>query len=258
MVRRRDSDGRTHETLFTLADVAALETALQELPDCRLVVIDPIGSYLGGAVDSHRDNEVRGVLAPVAKLAEQYGAAVLIVAHRRKSAGFNADETALGSRAFTGIARAVWHLSRDPDDKRRRLLLPGKNNSAPEGDGLAFVIASDPPRIEWDRDPVRMSADDGLAREAASKSVDQARLGRPPAARTTATEWLSALLETGGVAVARIRAEAADAGLAWRTVQRACEDLGALRQYTANGGWQWRLPEPDRDGMSVDASSASL
>ena len=111
------------------------------LPDCKLVVIDPIGSFLGNGTDAHRDNEVRGVLAPVAMLAEKHGPAVLVVAHRRKSAGSIADDLALGSRAFTGIARAVWHLTRDPDDKARRLLLPGKNNLAREGDGLAFSIS---------------------------------------------------------------------------------------------------------------------
>ena len=49
-----------------------MEDALKSMPDCQLVVVDPIGSYLGGT-DSHRDNEVRGVLAPISALAEKYG-----------------------------------------------------------------------------------------------------------------------------------------------------------------------------------------
>jgi hypothetical protein len=36
----------------------------------------------------------------VARLAEKYGPAVVVVAHRRKGVGTNADELALGSRAF--------------------------------------------------------------------------------------------------------------------------------------------------------------
>lgn len=146
-VRRISDNGQPHEVLFTLADVVALEAALQTHPDCKLIVVDPIGSFLGGKTDAHRDNEVRGVLAPVARLAEKYGPAVLVVAHRRKGAGSIADDLALGSRAFTGIARAVWHLSRDSSDKGRRLLLPGKNNLAPEGSGLAFRIIDTPPVI---------------------------------------------------------------------------------------------------------------
>jgi hypothetical protein len=130
-VLRTDDDGGQREVMFTLQDMAALESALKQHPDCKLIVVDPIGSFLGGRTDAHRDNEVRGVLAPVARLAEKYGPAVLVVAHRRKSPGPIADDLALGSRAFTGIARAVWHLSRDPENKARRLLLPGKCNLVP-------------------------------------------------------------------------------------------------------------------------------
>src|SRR5690606_14589208 len=152
-------------------------------------VVDPIGSFLGGNTDAHRDNEVRGVLAPVAKLAEKSGPAVLVVAHRRKSAGSIADDLALGSRAFTGIARAVWHLSRDNENKTRRLLLPGKNNLAPEGNGLAFTIAGDPAVVVWERDPVAMSADDALAKEDGFGGED-VKPGPQPEARRHAAEWL--------------------------------------------------------------------
>ena len=67
----------------------------------------PSGSFVGPRTDAPRDNEVRGLLAPIARLAEKYELAVLVVAHRRKSSGGSADDLALGSRAFTGIARAV-------------------------------------------------------------------------------------------------------------------------------------------------------
>ena len=122
--------GENIESTFTLQDVIALESALKSMPDCQLVIIDPIGSYLGGGTDSHRDNEVRGVLAPISALAEKYGPAVVIVAHTRKSSAKYADDTALGSRAFTGIVRTSWHLMADEKDAERKLFLPGKNNLA--------------------------------------------------------------------------------------------------------------------------------
>lgn len=192
-VRRADDKG-TYERLITLADVDAIETALARMPDCKLIVVDPIGSFLGGQTDSHRDNEVRGVLAPIAALAEKYGPAVLVVAHRRKCAGSIADDLALGSRAFTGIARAVWHLTRDPENKSRRLMLPGKNNLAREGDGLAFSIIGDPPHIAWERDPVAMSADDALAVESQGR---EQRPGPDADALNAATDWLRFTLASG-------------------------------------------------------------
>lgn len=240
-VRRLGEDGQPYEVLFTLADVAALEAALRATPDCRLIVVDPIGSFLGGDTDAHRDNEVRGVLAPVAKLAEKYGPAVLVVAHRRKSAGSIADDLALGSRAFTGIARAVWHLSRDTENKNRRLLLPGKNNLAPEGNGLAFAIVGNPAAVAWEQDPVAMSADDALAQENGFGGED-AKPGPQPEARSHAAEWLRELLQTGPMEVAKIKDEAKAAGYAWRTLHRAKDELG-IRPYRERfgGNWTWEL-----------------
>jgi hypothetical protein len=237
-VRRMAEDGKTWEVAYSLENVAALEEALRRLPDCKMVVIDPIGSVLGGGTDAHRDNEVRAILAPIAALAEKHGAAILMIAHRRKSAGTVADDLALGSRAFTGIARAVWHISRDKQDKRRRLFLPGKNNLAMEGDGLAFSIEGDPPSVCWERDPVQMDADDGLAAE----NDEPEKPGPEPKAREAATEWLANLMASGEVAVAKVKEEAKGAGLAWRTIQRAADGLGVVREKNSfGGGWQWRL-----------------
>jgi len=244
MVRRIGEDGKPFDVMFSLNDLRALEAALQRLNECKLIVIDPIGSFLGGDVDAHRDNEVRSILAPLAKLAERYGPAVLVVAHRRKSAGSIADDLALGSRAFTGIARAVWHLARDPNNKPRRLLLPGKNNLAREGDGLAFTVAGDPPAIVWGREPVQMSADDALAIENDGGN-EEAKPGPEPRARLAAEDWLRKLLATGEVPAAKVKGEAKAAGMSFRTVQRAADELGVIREKnTFDGGWQWRFPKP--------------
>jgi hypothetical protein len=240
MVRRIEPDGKRHEQMFTLADLLALETALQALSDCKLIVVDPIGSFLGGRTDAHRDNEVRAVLAPVTKLAEKYGPAVLIVAHRRKTGGNIADDLALGSRAFTGIARSVWHLTRDSDDRSRRLLLPGKNNLAPEGTGLAFTICGQPPAISWEREPVAMSADDTLSVE---NGDEKKKPGPKPETRNQAVEWLRDLLRSGPTASKDIQAEAKEAGYAWRTSHRAKDDLGIKPYRQQFGGeWMWKLP----------------
>ncbi len=238
-VRRADDKG-TYERLITLADVDAIETALARMPDCKLIIVDPIGSFLGGQTDAHRDNEVRGVLAPIAVLAEKFGPAVLVVAHRRKSAGSIADDLALGSRAFTGIARAVWHLTRDPENKSRRLMLPGKNNLAREGDGLAFSIIGDPPHIAWERDPVTMTADDALAVENQSR---EQKPGPEADSLNTATKWLRATLASGP----RLTKELFDEwkngqGGSKRTLDRAKQLLRAeAYRPEVPGPWWWRL-----------------
>ncbi|HMP60790.1 MAG TPA: AAA family ATPase, partial [Gemmatales bacterium] len=241
-VRQHTADGTT-DRMVSLADVAAIEAALERLGDCRLVVVDPIGSFLGGRTDAHRDNEVRAVLAPIAQLAERHGPAVLTVAHRRKSPGSSADDLALGSRAFTGIARSVWHLARDPGRKGRRLLLPGKNNLSEAGSGLAFTIHGKPPRLSWESDPVDMHADDALAAEA--QAAAEARKPGPAAEAQSAAEgWLRGALADGPRPAADLADEWRNGrGGSKRTLERARQSLPAEAYRPQNPGpWWWRLP----------------
>jgi hypothetical protein len=233
MVRRPDAEGRPYETMFTLADVEALDAALTSHPDCRLVVVDPIGSFLGGGTDAHRDNDVRSVLVPVTVLAERHNVAVLVVAHRRKSFGPNADDMALGSRAFTAVARAVWHLTRDPENKARRLLLTGKSNIAAEQAGLAFTIVSEPgglPSIAWEPGPIDMTADQAMQRENEAGSEP----GRT--ALQKATTWLQAALADGPLPSAEVTSLAVARGVSERTLQRAKESLGVRAFRKGSGG----------------------
>ncbi|MBP7051188.1 MAG: AAA family ATPase [Phycisphaerae bacterium] len=262
MVERPDPDGGWYEDLFTLADVKTLEAALQERPDCRLVVVDPIGSFLGGRTDAHRDNEVRSVLMPVSHLAEQYGCAVVVVAHRRKSPGGHADDMAMGSRAFTGVARAVLHLTRDAHNKERRLLLSGKNNLAKEQPGLAFTIETlpdDTPRIRWESEPIDLTADEALRDENAPPS-DAKRT-----ALDDAMAWLQDTLAEGPLPSEEIRDQAQADGISETTLKRAKQRLGirAFREVRADdAAWFWSLPqEPEgtqsRGNQEVEESLAA-
>jgi hypothetical protein len=238
-VRAVDGKGQ-FERMVTLADLGPIQAAVASLSDCKLVIVDPIGSFLGGRTDAHRDNEVRGVLAPIAKLAEKYGPAMLVVCHRRKSAGSFADDLALGSRAFTGIARAVWHLTRDQNDNARRLLLPGKNNLTRQGGGLAFSIVGEPPRISWERDAVAMSADEALAVENRSER----KPGPEAEALTGAADWLRAALVNGPRYVIELMDEWRNGqGGSKRTLERAKQEVGAEAfRVSVPGPWLWRLP----------------
>ncbi|MBY0456316.1 MAG: AAA family ATPase, partial [Gemmataceae bacterium] len=236
------ADGEEATVAFDLANVDLIRDALARLPECRLVVIDPIGSYLGGGVDAHRDNEVRSVLAPLGLLAAEVGVAVLLVGHTRKAAADFADDAVLGSRAFTGLARAVLHLIPDPEDRNRKLLLPGKCNLSVPAAGLAYRIAGEPPRLEWEEAPLELHADDLMP-----KSGGSAKRGPKPEQREAATEWLGELLAGGPMAVTEIQSEAKDAGLAWATVRRAQRALNIKPRKTKvfGGGWVWELPVED-------------
>lgn len=236
----RDADGQ-QERMIDLGDLDIIETALKSVPDCKLVVVDPVGSYLGGKIDPHKDSAVRSVLAPIAKLAERYGVAFVVVVHRRKGASRSADEMAMGSRAFVGLARTVWHLSKDQENPRRRLFLCGKNNLAVEGLGLAFEIGGDPARIWWEKDPVDMTADDAAAADA--EPNDRRKPGPDAVSRNAAKDWLVQLLFAGAMESNKVKESATAAGYSWATIRRSQGDLGivpAKRHFAS--GWWWELP----------------
>lgn len=242
----RHADGSTR--LVTLLDVAAIRTALGELADCRLVVLDPIGSYLAGGVDAHRDNVVRNALGPLAKMATECGVAVVLVAHPPKAGAIVADDLVLGSRAFTALARSVQHVFLDPDNEERRLLLPGKSNLARKPTGLAFTISGDPARVIWEPEPVTIRADDLAAMQCAAS-----RRGPAPVQREAAEAWLAALLECGPVLVPEIKARAKAVGYKWRTVERAKADLRIVESREGFGApVYWELPHDQSRQVSLE------
>ena len=239
---RDATTGEEFTVAFDLRNVDLIRQALDRLPGCKLVVVDPVGSYLGGRVDAHRDNEVRAVLAPLAELSAERGVAVVLVCHTRKAHADTADDAVLGSRGFVGLARCVLHLMPDAEDRERRLLVPGKSNLGRPAAGLAFRIAGQPVRVEWEDAPLDgLHADDVAVR---AGGEDRPR-GPAPRARESAGEWLADLLIAGPQPVTQIKEQAAAAGLAWRTVRRAHIDLGIVpKKLGFAGGWSWGLPPP--------------
>lgn len=246
-VRRIGKEGNATEVAFTLRDLGALERTLAAVPDCALVIVDPIGSFIGGGVDAHRDNEVRSVLAPLAALAERLDVAVLLIAHQRKGAASYADDLVLGSRAFTGVARSVLHLLTHPDDDERRLLLPGKSNLGRRAAGMAFTIDGTPARVRYEPDPVALTADGVLAAQG-----DRDGAGRTK--RDLVSGWLLDRLAGGPRLSRELVVEALAAGYSERTLNRAKSSAGVKARNTASG-WMWELPKTDEGCQTSEDGS---
>jgi hypothetical protein len=221
-------------------DLLALDEAMDA--DCRLVIIDPLSAYMG-KIDGHSNNDVRGLLAPLIKLAQRRNVAIVGINHLNKSGGTNAVYRVMGSLAIAAAARAVWHVTKDRNDETLRYFLPGKQNLAPEdGMGLSYRIVDGV--IFWDEQSVNMTADCFLNAEAEQQRAT---------ATTDAKLWLTELLsEHGPTWTEDIKAEANGTDHTWRTIERAKKDLGPLVQAERKGfgkgaKWYWRLD--DQKGM---------
>jgi hypothetical protein len=250
----RMMNGHSHSSSrpFDLTrDISALEKAIESVDGCRLVVIDPVTAYLGGT-DSHKNADTRALLAPLADLAAHHRVAVVAVTHLNKNAGGPAIYRAMGSLAFIAAARQAWVVSKDKDDPDRRLLLPIKNNLAPDTEGLAYRIeaagSDDRPVVVWEDDPVSVSADDVLADhrgDGRSSSLEEAK------------DWLREQLADGSIPAADVKAAADRDGIKSRTLDRAKSalDVMASREgFGTEGRWVWTLPHgappPDHSGLA--------
>lgn len=246
-VRCLGRDGSTAGRTFDLAtDVAALAGMLERLGDVAMLVIDPVTAYLGG-VDSHRNAEVRGLLAPLSDMAARLGVAVVCVTHLNKGGGADALARVTGSLAFVAAARAAWIVAKDPQDPARRLFLPAKNNLGPDSTGLAFGIESatvedgiETSRLVWCAETVTMTASEALA----SEQGQDRRTDAPQ--RDEAEAWLAEQLAVGPVPSEDLQRRARADGVAWRTVRRAKDalEVSARRHGFGEGSkWIWELPE---------------
>jgi hypothetical protein len=107
-------DGKTTEKELQLdRDAAALETFLEDHPNVRLVVVDPISNYLGSAkmID---EQKVREVLTPLKEIANRRRVAIVCVMHLNKKVELDAIHRIGGAMAFVGVARMVWLCAPKP------------------------------------------------------------------------------------------------------------------------------------------------
>jgi putative DNA primase/helicase len=252
-VRTVDSKGKSSQHLFSFRrDLALLEHQLMLLPDCKLLVIDPISAYLDGT-DSNNNSDIRGLFAPLAEMAARHNIAVVSVSHLNKGVGGSAIYRTMGSLAFVAAARAAYVVTKDKDNPARRLVMPAKNNLAKSGTGLAYsVVESEEngaPVTAWELEPVDITADEALAQP--ENSEEQ-----------TNTDWaidfLQDLLSRGPIQALDVHKNAKQASVTSKSLRRAQSKLGIKPQKDGFiGGWVWALPHSEDALSNEDAPHKS-
>lgn len=156
---------------FSLArDIPVLEEKVRKInevgPKVRLVIIDPIGSYTHGA-DENSNNGIHGLIDPLRRFAEEFGLAMLLLAHLNKSMSTDILQRIAGSVAFGATARMIWYVSDHPHDPARKILSFVKGNAL-ESYKLGLSYSYCEGRHKWDPEPVRW-----VANEVAKLLMDQ-------------------------------------------------------------------------------------
>ena len=120
-------------------DDERLEHAICE-SQARLLVLDPLQSFIGADSDMHRANEMRPLMHKLAGIAERTRCAVIIIGHMNKATGSKGLYRSLGSIDITAAARSVLLIGRLKDEPSIRVMTQIKNNLAPEGRSVAFEM----------------------------------------------------------------------------------------------------------------------
>jgi len=222
-------------------DIEKLAGMLEAAGGVDFLLIDPLVSALTG--DSHKNAETRRALQPLADIAERLDCVVFGICHFNKhSAGREVVERLNGSVAMGAAARIVLAASKSDDG---RLLARAKNNVGGDTGGFRFELAQEPvpghdglfaSTVRWGG-AVEGSARELLA-EAEAPAEDEfgGSIGE-------ACQFLVGLLADGPVPARVVRADAAGAGHAWRTCERAAKRLNIVRsKQSMTGGWVWTIP----------------
>jgi hypothetical protein len=221
--------GETKKAFDLSHHVDALERFLDDVPDTRLVVLDPVTAYLGDA-NANNNAEVRTVLSPLADLAVRRAVTIVAVNHHNKRSDLAYMYRGLGSTGFVAQARSVWAVVTDKDDPETHILAPIKTNYSVKPTGLKYRIIEGV--VTFEPDPWTGTLDDQMTERKGKPRVD------------ACVEWLKQRLSKGAVLASTIFEEAGQEGFSRDVCYRTKQQLSVTAAKAGfNRGWYWELPK---------------
>jgi hypothetical protein len=224
-----DADGLPRP--FTLADLPLLQDYM-EATRPTLVYIDSIQGVLGGKADIGSPNQMKALLMPLERLAQEYNCAIVCARHPAKPGHNIARQLihrGMGSQSIIGCARSGLFVEEYPGDKTRSLLVHYKSNSG--GIGRTQIFSKAQGQFQWA----------GVSRITDAMLAGSGR-GPNPQAFLAACLWLEAQFMTRATILAtEIEKAATDADLCLKTLKGAKKALGVVSSKTGDL-WYWHLP----------------
>src|SRR5690606_30530363 len=209
-----------------------------------------ITAFLGD-INPDKDTQVRSLLTPLAALAQETGAAILLIRHPRKAGGA-ALTAGAGSIGIIGAARVGWTAGPHPDPEAGvQVLAVSKTNLGPVPKPLAYAVRSVPipgaPPNRLGRIPTTATLNwvnvdlAGLTADALTDRETAAQITKT----SEATQWLIETLRARGGSAPRSEIFAADPGFGRNALNRARQQAG-IRSVSSKS-WprhtEWALPD---------------
>lgn len=224
-------------------------------PPVRLVVIDPIGSYLAGS-DSNSYSDVYGLMAEIAEAACAVRVAVLLVFHlNKRGPGKAGMDRLMGSQAWRGASRTIWAMERDTDDDGDEVdgalrLTLAESNIGPVGDSIPFELIK-PPGARFDQMGIRWGEAEKRKRADVLRENERPRASdRRTDERRRVGELCASLLAKGPVSVGEVLIAAKPLALdpSQSTIKRELTTLGAVSRPAGFGQpWKWSYPPSEKE-----------
>lgn len=223
------------ETEFDIErDIQVLDDWADDLPDLRLVIFDPVTSYVN--CNENSNSEVRHALKPLVDFAERRGVTVLALSHLSKKVDLGMINRTLGSRAWSSVPRIIWALqveqTEDEDgqkvDTGNRFLLCVKCNLGRKPKGLKFSIG-DAGRVVFDS-----------ARY--NRNIDEAG-GVEPSRASEIGDWLKERIGIDAVPAADITQEGCQKwGISKQRLGTIANSAGIHKRFSAaTSCWVWTV-----------------
>lgn len=204
-----------------------------KITNARLLVLDPLSSYIGDGVNMNLANECRVKFNNLIQVAKETNCAIVIIGHLNKAQGTKAINRTNGSMDIVGAVRSALIITKI-DEKNRpndRILVMQKNNLAPTGKAIVFSIEDG--KVIW-LEEIEKTADEIL------DVYENTNLGRPDIQMQKAKELLVEILSDGEILQKSIIEEMKENGIGERTLKKAKSMLN-IKSIKKGSSWYWYL-----------------
>jgi bifunctional DNA primase/polymerase-like protein/AAA domain-containing protein len=122
-------------------DFEQIREAIETLGEVGILIIDPVGNHITGK-NSNADTDIRDAIAPLNKIADEYGCLAFGVRHlSEKDCSRGVLAAILGASAWVHVPRAVLAVAKDNDDPNvSHIQCVAGNRLPPETPGRMFRI----------------------------------------------------------------------------------------------------------------------